>query len=291
MEHEAWPYAIAYYCFVQHAFEIKFERIGAHDATYKLKHGRRCKAQQIPFGALVHFRMPDPVLKRTPKFAARACPGIFTGYNSKPGVARSNNERGDSFVSPLEDWDRTETMGKKIRVFRVKEVDFDVNGVKCPIAEARYQRITTISELKNPKEIVEPKDRVTEGESPNMEAKHVPVRAAPHLEKIVDTNRGESDDEPPELQGESDDEFVATVDNERAAEAQDHNQPLHLQSMLNHWVKHGDDVPIGNVLMIFLLNYGHHYPSVSGARSTLSGFQTIPLQLTRRGMMPRLTSS
>ena len=51
------------------------------------RHGREFDGELVPFGALVNF-MPSPEeLKKQPKFAPRAIPGVFLGYELSPGGA------------------------------------------------------------------------------------------------------------------------------------------------------------------------------------------------------------
>ena len=51
------------------------------------RHGQEFNGELVPFGALVNF-MPSPEeLKRQPKFAPRAIPGVFLGYELSPGGA------------------------------------------------------------------------------------------------------------------------------------------------------------------------------------------------------------
>ena len=58
------------------------------------------KGEIIPFGALIDFRPPKPILNKFPKFEKRSLPGIFLGYHLMSG------ERwyGDYLVAPLSDF-------------------------------------------------------------------------------------------------------------------------------------------------------------------------------------------
>ena len=61
------------------------------------------KGTIIPFGALVDFRPPKPILNKFPKFEKRSMPGVFLGYYLMSG------ERwyGDFLVAPLNDFEPT----------------------------------------------------------------------------------------------------------------------------------------------------------------------------------------
>eukprot|EP00972_Heterocapsa_arctica_P107616 15854741-Heterocapsa_arctica.AAC.1 len=55
----------------------------------------------IPFGALVHYRPPKPILDALPKFAPRTCHGIFLAWYMRPGM----EFEGDYLVLPMDDLD------------------------------------------------------------------------------------------------------------------------------------------------------------------------------------------
>ena len=95
------------------------------ESTYFRRHRRWCKAFPIPFGALVDFRPPKPLLKKLPKMGPTGIPGIMLGYHVQPGGKWS----GDYLVSPLCDWDTTKTTGRNVRCFRIKEIVFSEENV------------------------------------------------------------------------------------------------------------------------------------------------------------------
>eukprot|EP00972_Heterocapsa_arctica_P043679 6448494-Heterocapsa_arctica.AAC.1 len=68
----------------------------------------------IPFGALIHYRPPKPMLDALPKFAPRSCHGIFLGWYMRPGM----DFKGDYLVLPMDDLDAS---AGTISVHRIKE--------------------------------------------------------------------------------------------------------------------------------------------------------------------------
>ena len=65
------------------------------------------KGEIIPFGALIDFRPPEPILNMFPTFEKRSLPGIFLGCHLMSG------ERfyGDYLVAPLVDFQEPPTGG------------------------------------------------------------------------------------------------------------------------------------------------------------------------------------
>ena len=70
-----WPYASR--CFCHHA-NIRMVESSAWHERHKQK---QVKGEIIPFGALIDFRPPKPILNKFPKFEKRSLPGIFLGYH------------------------------------------------------------------------------------------------------------------------------------------------------------------------------------------------------------------
>ena len=71
------------------------------DSAWNKRHKQgHFKGNIIPFGALIDFRPPKPILSKFPKFDKRSLPGIFLGYHLMSG------ERwyGDYLVAPLTDF-------------------------------------------------------------------------------------------------------------------------------------------------------------------------------------------
>ena len=67
------------------------------DSAWHKRHKQgHFKGEIIPFGALIDFRPPKPILSMFPKFEKRSLPGIFLGYHLMSG------ERfyGDYLVAP-----------------------------------------------------------------------------------------------------------------------------------------------------------------------------------------------
>jgi hypothetical protein len=97
-------------------------KIGSESAWYK-RHGREYDGLQYPFGALVQFLPPKPILKELPKFAPRAIDGLFVGYFLAPGA----HFRGEYLIIALEDLSKT-----KPTIHRVKEVVIPRGSISFP---------------------------------------------------------------------------------------------------------------------------------------------------------------
>ena len=100
LEHSGLPtsyWAYASRCFCHHAIIRMVEGDSAWNKRHKQGH---FKGNVIPFGALIDFRPPKPILSKFPKFEKRSLPGIFLGYHLMSG------ERwyGDYLVAPLNDF-------------------------------------------------------------------------------------------------------------------------------------------------------------------------------------------
>ena len=78
-----WPLAMR-------CFSVLYNVTHQHEDSstpWTRRHGQEFDGELVPFGALVNF-MPSPEeLKRQPKFAPRAMPGVFLGYELSPGGA------------------------------------------------------------------------------------------------------------------------------------------------------------------------------------------------------------
>ena len=100
-----WPYASR--CFCHHANIRMVEGDSAWNKRHKQGH---FKGDIIPFGALIDFRPPKPILSMFPKFEKRSLPGIFLGYHLMSG------ERfyGDYLVAPLQYFRSPPTGGVRV---------------------------------------------------------------------------------------------------------------------------------------------------------------------------------
>jgi hypothetical protein len=76
-------------------------------AWHKRQKQGHFKGEIIPFGALIDFRPPKPILNMFPEFEKRSLPGTFLGYHLMSG------ERfyGDYLVAPLQDFKAPPTGG------------------------------------------------------------------------------------------------------------------------------------------------------------------------------------
>ena len=93
LPHRFWPWAASHQAF---AVGITASTDGS-PSPWWVVHGHEFPGRVLPFGALVHYRPPRPVLKNLPKFAPRTIPGIFMGWHIEPGC----RFRGDYYVLPL----------------------------------------------------------------------------------------------------------------------------------------------------------------------------------------------
>ena len=103
------------------------------DSAWNKRHKQgHFKGEIIPFGALVDFRPPKPILNRFLKFEKRSMPGILLGYYLMSG------ERwyGDFLVAPLHDFQSPPPGG--VRVCRISEVIIDkVSPFRFPLRESK----------------------------------------------------------------------------------------------------------------------------------------------------------
>jgi len=110
-----WPKASEHFCV---SLNVEVEH---GDSNFNRRYGRgNFDGPRIPFGALVGFRPPKPVLLKMPKFRSTSVPGFFMGYH----IPTNGKWAGDCYVSPLSDFTESNVSGK-VRMFRVKEVFFD----------------------------------------------------------------------------------------------------------------------------------------------------------------------
>ena len=136
LPHRFWPLAGRHHTF---ATAISDHPDG-QPSPYWLKNGKEFDGWRLPFGSLVHYRPPRPVLKSLMKFEPTTLPAIFVGWHLEPGC----EWRGDYLVIPLSAF---KVPGRKMfNVHRIKElVSFDAMhfplqaakieemvGVKCP---------------------------------------------------------------------------------------------------------------------------------------------------------------
>ena len=111
-----WPLACSHHTF---ATAIS-PQLNDQPSPYWLKYGEEFTGWRLPFGALVHYRPPKPVLKRQHKMDPRTIPGIFVDWHLDPGCAW----KGDYLIIPLSAF---RIPGRKyFHAHRVKEmVSFD----------------------------------------------------------------------------------------------------------------------------------------------------------------------
>ena len=88
-----WPMACAHQTF---ATAVSPQPNG-DPSPYWLKYGNEFPGWKLPFGSLVHYRPPKPVLKKMHKMAPRTIPGVFIGWHLDPGC----EWRGDYLIVPV----------------------------------------------------------------------------------------------------------------------------------------------------------------------------------------------
>ena len=103
------------------------------DSAWNKRHKQgHFKGYIIPFGALIEFRPPKPILCMFPKFEKRSLPEIFLGYHLMSG------ERfyGDYLVAPFVDFEEPPTWG--VRICRIAEIIIDkAEDYKSPLRESK----------------------------------------------------------------------------------------------------------------------------------------------------------
>ena len=112
------------------------------DSAWHKRHKEgQFKGLIIPFGALVDFRPPKPILNKFLKFAKRSLHGIFLGYYLMCG------ERwyGDYLVAPLIDFKKPPAGG--VRICRISElIDPKRDSFTFPLRDAKEQQERTITD-------------------------------------------------------------------------------------------------------------------------------------------------
>ena len=122
---EWWPLAVSHFC---HSANISPDAEGR--TAWRLRHTTPFNGDKIPFGAMIHFLPPKPLLNKVPKFGPRGVPGIFLGWYLHSG----GNWKGEYLVADLRDF-RSRQFGRSpkklptdvglIRYFRVRELVYD----------------------------------------------------------------------------------------------------------------------------------------------------------------------
>ena len=111
-----WPMAGAHQSF---ALAVS-RQLNGDPSPYEKLHGEEFAGWRLPFGSLVHYRPPRPVMKSLPKFAPRTVPGVFVGWHLDPGCSW----RGDYLVIPLTSFQQSGR--KSYQAHRIKElISFD----------------------------------------------------------------------------------------------------------------------------------------------------------------------
>ena len=121
-----------------HAFATAISEQGSGDPSpYWLKFGEDFGGWRLPFGSLVHYRPPKPVLKSLPKFSPTSIPGIFVGWHLEPGC----RWRGDYLVISLGQF---KVPGRRnFSIHRIKEVvSFD--AMHFPLQASRMAELSTV---------------------------------------------------------------------------------------------------------------------------------------------------
>eukprot|EP00972_Heterocapsa_arctica_P090534 13358065-Heterocapsa_arctica.AAC.1 len=106
-----WPRAADAFC-----DHINFAIFDGDSAWNKRHREGPFKGKQVPFGALIDFRLPKPLMEKLPKFAGTSIPGIFLGYHMLSGERWSK----DYLVAPLSDFKGGPT--DHVRLCRVNEI-------------------------------------------------------------------------------------------------------------------------------------------------------------------------
>ena len=123
--HRFWPWAARHQAF---AISIT-DRADGLPSPWWIVHGSDFAGWILPFGSLVFYRPPTPILKELHKFLPRSIPGVFMGWHVEPGCGF----RGDYYILPLYAF---QTPNKKTYyAHRVKEiVSFDATRFVSPPA-------------------------------------------------------------------------------------------------------------------------------------------------------------
>ena len=113
LPHKMWPFASKHHAMATNMTVSASAPDGL--SPYERHMNEPFPGMMIPFGALVHYRPPKPVLDTLPKFAPRSCHGIFLGWYMRPGM----EFKGDYLVLPMSGLDAE---AGQIPIHRIKEV-------------------------------------------------------------------------------------------------------------------------------------------------------------------------
>ena len=151
LPHRFWPMAARHQT-VANAISCKAD---GGPSPWNVRHGADFDGWRLPFGCLVHYRPPKPILKSLKKFDPRTVPGIFVGWHLEPGYSF----RGDYLVLPLTMFQVTGR--KKYKAHRIKElVHFD--EVQFPLQKAMAEARTTVKEPKEEGDLIWPDEVVAD---------------------------------------------------------------------------------------------------------------------------------
>ena len=101
-------------------------------------HGSDFDGWVLPFGCLIHYRPPKPVLKSLAKFSPTTIPGLFLGWHVEPGCAF----RGDYLVVALEKF-KTPSQ-TSFHAHRVKEI-ITFDATNFPLQAAMVESMIEVS--------------------------------------------------------------------------------------------------------------------------------------------------
>ena len=157
LPHRFWPMAGRH-----HAFATAVtDQCNGLPSPWWLKHGKSFDGWVLPFGSLVHYRPPRPILKSLPKFAPRTIPGIFLGWHLEPGCGF----RGDYLVVALDAFKTP--CRKSYHAHRVKElVSFEPD--KFPLQAAMMESMIEVRAPENQGDVIWP-DQLVHGEDADEE--------------------------------------------------------------------------------------------------------------------------
>ena len=130
-----WPFAAAAFCFGVNTGIINGD--SPWNRRFKKGHFR---GKLIPFGSLVEYRPPQPVVAAQGKLGARAIPGVCLGYRVHPG----GKWRQEFLIAPISCFNSDEF---RLVVHRVREVIFDAQNIVFPLREARDRKLRTVEKI------------------------------------------------------------------------------------------------------------------------------------------------
>ena len=131
LPHRFWPLAARHQAF---ALSVQ-DNPNGQPAPWWLLRGEPFSGWVLPFGCLVHYRPPRPILKKVGKFAPRTLPAIFIGWHVEPGC----DFKGDYIVMPISAFQNPDK--KCYHGHRIKEmVTFDatVFPLQAAMLETRH---------------------------------------------------------------------------------------------------------------------------------------------------------